>query len=441
MKTEAIRGDWVGQVIDGRYTLLQWLGGSDASGVFLTEMLGGQSQKAAIRLVLADATDADQQIAQWRVAASLSHPHLMRLFNTGSCHIDGDRFFYAVTEYAEEKLSEILPERGLTAGETREMIGPVLDALAYLHEKGLVHGRLKPSKIMVVKDQVKLTSDEIQAAGKAGKRTRTLGIHDAPESASGTISPAADVWALGVTLVEALTQRPPVWERGRQSEPVVPESMAQPFAGIARECLRVDPARRCTVSDVRARLEGVVSPTEPSAKPADELIGAIPAKLRRPMLIGAVVFVIAVIVIVVVLSRSHQVEPSAVTVELQTVPAKVAHQTELPVSKPRASKGNAVKGEVAEQAMPEVLPKAKASIHGQVNVRVRVAVDATGNVSNAELDSAGPSKYFAKVALDAAPRWKFKPVLVNGEAVSSVWLLQFKFKQSGTQVNPIKVSP
>ena len=76
-----------------------------------------------------------------------------------------------------------------------------------------------------------------------------------------------------------------------------------------------------------------------------------------------------------------------------------------------------------------------------MNVRVRVAVDPAGEVSSAELDSAGPSKYFAKAALEAARRWRFKPIEIKGEAVSSVWLLQFKFKRSGTEVNPIKVSP
>ena len=52
--------------------------------------------------------------------------------------------------------------------------------------------------------------------------------------------------------------------------------------------------------------------------------------------------------------------------------------------------------------MPDVSTKALASIHGKFVVRVRVTVDAAGNVSDAAFDSEGPSQYFAKAALEAA---------------------------------------
>ena len=85
MKTEAIRGDWEGRVIDGKFTLRQWLGGSDVSGVFLTELPGDPPQKAAIRLIPAGQIDAEAQLARWQAAAALSHPHLMRLLHCGRC--------------------------------------------------------------------------------------------------------------------------------------------------------------------------------------------------------------------------------------------------------------------------------------------------------------------------------------------------------------------
>jgi TonB family protein len=461
MKTEAMRGDWVGQVIDGRFTLLKWLGGSDVNGVFLTQLPGDQPQKAAIRLIPAAAIDADAQLAQWKAAASLSHPHLMRLFYTGSCHVGGDRFFYAVMEYAEEDLSHILPERPLTPAEAREMLDPVLDALSYLHEKGFVHRCLKPSKIMVVNDLVKLSSDSIQVAGKLGKLVPATGVYDAPELATGTISPAADLWSLGVTLVEALTQRPPVWERATQSDPVVPESIPEPFAGIARESLRSDPAHRCTLSDVRTRLNGGGS----QQRPAGESGKADSSRFRGPIIAAVLLVVLALIAIFY--PRSHEAPPPQTAAEVQSEPATPAPAAETPSepatpapaaetpSEPatpapatpspapeiRSSEVAAGKSEVIEQVLPDVLPKAVASIHGKINVKVRVTVDATGAVSSADFDSPGPSKYFAKAALEAAQRWRFKPAQVKGQAVSSVWVLQFQFKQTGTEVTPVKVSP
>src|SRR5215831_9653823 len=144
MDAVAIRGEWVGQVIDGRFPLLEWLGGSNGNGVFLTEISGSSSQKAAIKLVPASAR-AEDRFAGWKSAASLSHPHLLRILHFGRAEIDGTRLVYIVTDFADELLSEIIPERPLSAEETREMLRPILDTLDYLHGKGFVHGHLKPA--------------------------------------------------------------------------------------------------------------------------------------------------------------------------------------------------------------------------------------------------------------------------------------------------------
>jgi TonB family protein len=88
--------------------------------------------------------------------------------------------------------------------------------------------------------------------------------------------------------------------------------------------------------------------------------------------------------------------------------------------------------------LPDVPAAAAHSIHGEVNVKVRVAVDPSGNVASAEFESEGPSKYFSKLAMDAAQKWKFKPAEANGQAVASAWILQFQFTQDGTDVVPVQ---
>jgi hypothetical protein len=88
--------------------------------------------------------------------------------------------------------------------------------------------------------------------------------------------------------------------------------------------------------------------------------------------------------------------------------------------------------------MPDVLASALGTIQGKVNVQVRAVVDANGAVSKAIFDFQGPSKYFAKVAMQAAER---KPAQVDGRPVASVWVLQFQFRRSGTEVTPVEVLP
>ena len=96
--------------------------------------------------------------------------------------------------------------------------------------------------------------------------------------------------------------------------------------------------------------------------------------------------------------------------------------------------------EVVTQVLPDLLPTAVHSIQGKINVEVRVTVDSGGNVSNAEFESEGPSKYFSKAALDAAQKWKFKPAQPGGQPAPSDWILNFQFKQSGVEVTPTRAS-
>jgi len=435
MSTAPIRSDWVGRVIDGRFTLLQWLGGAGRSGVFLTELPGGGSEKAAIKLIGADAQDAEALMAGGVPAATLSHPHLIRMIETGRCQFDTIDLLYAVMEYGDEVLSEILLERALTPVETREMLEPVLDALSYLHGKGLVHGRLKPSNILAVDNQLKISSDSLQAAGKLSGRLPAQGVYDAPEAALEAISPAADVWSLGVTLVEALTQHPPIWDASTDGDPTVPESIPQPFAEIARECLRRDPARRCTFRDVGARL----APAPPLPEPARETDKKAPGKFRLTAVIVAAVVLIAAIAAMQL--RSHLNPSSPPTGTQQPEPAIAAPQAESPAAETQTAKGATVKGAVAERALPDVPISASESIRGKVDVRIRVSVDASGAVSDASVDSPGTSKYFANLAVQTARRWRFEPAQVDGQAVPSRWILEFEFRPNATAITPVEASP
>jgi serine/threonine protein kinase len=87
----------------------------------------------------------------------------------GGCEFDGIALLYVVEEYAEENLSQILPERALTPEEARGMLAPVLQALQYAHDKGLVHGHIQPSNILAIGDQVKLSSDTLAAPGESSR--------------------------------------------------------------------------------------------------------------------------------------------------------------------------------------------------------------------------------------------------------------------------------
>jgi len=87
---------WQGQIVDGRFTLDQYLGGSDDKAVFLTRISGGAT-KAAIKLIRATACNPDAQLAAWRRAAKLSHSHLIRIFDGGRCWLASTDLVFVVT--------------------------------------------------------------------------------------------------------------------------------------------------------------------------------------------------------------------------------------------------------------------------------------------------------------------------------------------------------
>jgi TonB family protein len=490
MNNDAIRKDWVGQVVDSRFRLVEWVASAGQSGVFTCEVDGDAEHKAAIKLFPADAPGAEACAAGWATAVGISHPHLIGTFFTGRDRIDETNVLYVVTERASEVLSQILPERHLSPEETKEMLGPVLDGLGFLHANGLVHGRVKPSNIMVVEEQLKLSEENFRGAAGPATPPAALDIYDAPERANGQLLPASDMWSLGITLVETLTQIPPVWNRTAGTEPIVPPSVPKPFSQIAAECLRVDPALRCTLEEVKACIENGAALPHRTAEPvrnteAARLQAPVQTesrpqqKNRRKIVIGASAVVLIAAFAMVMLSSHHHDAPAAgqqtasapaadsgasATPQqsasenaqpAQTVPAPAPATPAPAAAAPMAtgpmpaperhaamkSMQGAAKGSVAQQVLPDVPEKARRTITGTVKVGIDVNVDASGAVTDASIASQGPSKYFSNLALKAAKGWKFVPAQLNGQGVPSVWRLEFRFRQSGPEVTPTEQTP
>lgn len=248
-----VRGNWEGRNVNGIFPLRRFLGSSNHSSVFLTESSVEGFLNAAIKIVPADPAHSQVQLWQWKTASTFSHPHLMRLLDCGQCEIDGESFLFVVMEYAEESLSQILPYRALAPEEVQELLVPTLDALAFLHNENWIQGQLKPSNFLVVDDQLKLAVDTIRPVGVSQVVPRRPSIYDAPESDQGRVSAVSDIWALGVTLTEALTQYPPTWLHGRTDPPTFPTNLPAEFADTIQRCLSVNADDRPTVADLQVQ--------------------------------------------------------------------------------------------------------------------------------------------------------------------------------------------
>ncbi|MCW5982780.1 MAG: TonB family protein [Bryobacteraceae bacterium] len=439
-----------GQVADGKFPLQEYIGGSEQGAVFITQRPGASASKAAIKLVPADLRRAERRLERWKAASRLSHPHLVQLFETGRCRIEDGDFIYVVMEHAEENLSEVLAERPLTAEETREMLPPVLEALSYLHGKGWVHGRLQPANILAVEDRLKLSSEECHRPEPGIPPLTEPTIYDAPEVPEQGLTAAADMWSLGMTVVDALTRQLPVWQSADHEEPGLPE-LPEPFPDIALHCLKRDPGGRWNAAEVASRL-GVASPP-----PLEQ--SRVPARTRRFLAIASIAAIVALaatLVATAVFRRPAETPQAPISAtpppQIPTPPkpepaperkppiepAKSAERGSREARREAAVARPATPGDVVKQVLPNIPDKARNTISGSVTVAVRLRVDPSGQVTNASLDSAGSSRYFAQRALEASRQWRFRP---GPSGRPSEWLVQFEFRRSGTEARPTRVAP
>ncbi len=533
-----------GQLVDNRYPLLQFLGNTNHSAVFLTELPEPQHRKAVIKFISADMPTPDQQLAIWQRVERLSHPHLLRLFNHGRSRVGGMDVLYVAMERADENLSEFLPQRGLNPQEARDVLNPLLDALAYLHGQSLVHFHVKPSNLLAIADLLKLSSDTVYPDGKSREAYRDFDVYDAPEnSAASTIhtSVSADIWSLGITIVESLTQLAPSLPSDHSADPTNSDTLPQPFLEIVRHSLLRDPAQRWTIAEigehlhpaavavaasataaVEARLSSAApSATTPESRPEPVVAPASvsplsvplatePVRLKKlpvrnapvtrraapltpektfvipsyviPVFLGIVLFLGAILTLpkifrnlpsqsVSTASTAVPAPPPAKTATVSpstnssakdspkalaeskpaTEPVRPKAVAAPPEARPATSSSAQVAakssvampnhGEVLDQVLPQASPKALSTIQGTVRVLVRVHVDPVGNVTSAEFESPGPSKYFSDIALRAAQRWQFASPVSEGHSLPSQWLIRFEFSQRGVIAVPAQKQP
>lgn len=467
---------WQGHVINGVFPLVRFLGCSDHSGVFLTQSAAPGPAEVAVKLVPADRALAESLLPRWKRAGGIVHPHLLRLLQWGGCQLDGLPHLYLVMEYADQTLAQVLQHRALTDDEAREMLRPTLDALAFLHGQNLVHGQLKPANILAVGDQLKLASDTIRRASEDAVSGKAPTVYDPPEARHGSSSSAGDIWALGVSLFEALTGRPPSGWDERGEAVTLPADFPAGLRDVVARCLNPSPQCRPSVTELMAWARGQAAGTAPGATvqpaaivppvsttpepvsrqitppaAARETPRPAPSVDRSPNLRALFTAVLGAVVILTLgwagmrFVRSHQTPapPPAPESSLSQTPGAIAPvtangreppSTALP---PKPSRSDlATSTSALHEVIPEVPPSARRTIKGHINVWVRVIVDPDGSVFAATADRVGPSRYFQRLSIEAAKQWTFPPIDTESRRLMQI---RFDFSRDGTTASAVTI--
>jgi eukaryotic-like serine/threonine-protein kinase len=444
-----------GQAVEG-IALLQLLGGGESSAVYLAERAG---ERCVVKLVPTEDVVAQLPLSRWEQASKLSHPHLSRILEWGRARLDGISLVYVAMEFAEEELAGV--DRPLTPKEAREMLTPTAKALAYLHGKGFAHGRIKPSNILSVHDELKISGDAPLRKGERHASSPAPQPYDPPELATSGVTPAGDIWSLGVSLVEAMTKELPTFEGGalRLPDALRPDS----FRDVAAGCLAHDPSRRWTVADITQWLERGAVPGPKRARSRYRVpiaaavgvaaLGAVVWEYGGPYFASSQPAAPAPAAAPVISPSPAPANPSAAPEPAppprETKPRKEAkaaaaepnpdpklEPAPAAAASPVVAASDVTSPDVLQPVVPDVPAKARATIHGKVPIMVRVQADAAGSVTSAKIESGASSKYFAELSLKAARQWKFVP-----GADARQWMLRFEFTHDAQHPVAAQVTP
>ncbi|WP_344613797.1 serine/threonine-protein kinase [Dactylosporangium salmoneum] len=232
-----------------------------------------------------------------RLMASIGHPGVVGVYDYGETP-EGTLFL--VMAFVDGRpLGELIKEAGtLPVGRTLAIVAQAADALQAAHERGIIHRDVKPGNLLVgengavtLVDFGVARSEEVTAVTKVNAVIGTA-LYMSPEQASGDpISPASDIYALGVVAYHCLTGTPPFTGNSpleiaikhlQDEPPPLPETVPAATRALVERAMNKDPKERYPTAAAMAAAARAAEDATMEEEVAPLLRGAAPAVLAAP---------------------------------------------------------------------------------------------------------------------------------------------------------------
>jgi eukaryotic-like serine/threonine-protein kinase len=287
-------------VLGGRYVLGAIAGQGGASTVYKA-VDQHTATTVAVKLFhpgveLSDSLQRRRREVQ--VASELHHPAIVKVLDADVEISDWTHGrAYIVTEFVDgPTFGQRLQQRPFSESQVASIGAELCDALAYMHEQGIVHRDLKPANILLTGEidgrgphpmladfglSLTIDSTRMTAVGMTAGTPTYL----SPEQVRGlAISPASDIYALGLVLIEALTGEPAFAGHGVEAalarltkDPMPPPNVDPRFTNLLVAMTAREPANRPTAAECGSRLSGLADGSLTS-----DLVAFAPATMLIP---------------------------------------------------------------------------------------------------------------------------------------------------------------
>jgi serine/threonine protein kinase len=213
-------------------------------------------------------------LREGRLLRDLGHPHLVRAYEVA----EEPRPAVVMETLTGATLAALIDEDPLGPGDVAVLGRQLVSVLGYLHRQGWLHLDVKPSNVVVQAGRAVLIDLSLVSRPGAGRPYAGTDGYLGPEQVDGRhLTAAADVFGLGVTLGEALTDVLPYGEEGEWPTGTAPRRVSRtfrrrltdapaPLAAVVGACIDPDPAGRPALAEVGAALDALIdsAPGRPS---------------------------------------------------------------------------------------------------------------------------------------------------------------------------------